>query len=285
MRIARKVSLAVSMTMAAMLALSACSTSQETEIRGGGASVDTSASAPTVPPGAPSPEPSATVTEVAPGILLPSGAVTPSSSPSILRSKETKAAADFAQGMAAAMLYLEPVFAPRDRALKAVDLQFISGLTVTRLNDYYTWILDDAAWRKNADRVNGLIFIPPQGGEKRGYAMPAVQRQKFTNLVITEGPESTVDGAPTIKVAFTISGDLMWVDESDVAWTAPLSRNITYVVAEQDGSWALDGWAPSKVEIGQAQRATDEERLGVRFSSVNPYDWQGSDQPEPVPGL
>lgn len=252
-----------------LLAVAGCSA--DPEIRGGAGTATTSTASPE-PTTAPSDE-GDDVEEVAPGIAAPSSPLTPSASPSILRSKEAAEAARFAQGLASALMYNEAVFAPKDRPLRAVDLQFVPGLSAFALNTYYSWILDDKTYAKYADEVAGLVFIPPQNVGKRGYAVPAVQDQEYSDLVIKEGPPSTVDGSPTIRVGFTLTGRLMWQDEAGQYWQAPISRNINYVVAEQNGNWSLDAWESSQATIGKESTVEAADAAGVRFSLLEPPDF------------
>ena len=262
----------VAAVAAISLGLSACS-SDTTDTGNGTSSAPPSPSVSSSPPETETPT-SEPIPEVAPGIVAPSNPVAPSDNPPMAREGEIDEAVTFAQGLASALMYNEPVFAPKpnNRPLKAVDLQFINGLSVFALDKYYSWIIDDRAYRQNADQVAGLLFIPPQDAGKRGYAIPAVQNQTYSNVKVAEGPKSSVDGAPTIRASFLLSGDLIWKDDKGIFWIAPITRDISYSVTKQNDSWVLDAWTPSVVKIGKANKATEFEVAGLSFSLVEAED-------------
>lgn len=275
----RSTGVAVGLAALALVALVGCS--NESTVKGGNASATTP-----VPSETPSPTLSATPQrEVAPGIPEPSNAVTPRETPNILRAKQASAAAKFAQGMASALMYNEPVFAPRDGDLRAVDLQFVTGLSVFATDKYYSWILDDKTFRANRENIAGLLFIPPQDGEKRGYSIPAVQQQEYRELDVAEGPPSSVDGSPTVSVRFLLTGNLRWEDAQGRYWVAPVQRQISYVVAEQNANWSLDSWTPSRVIIGQAKEMSEADAMAYRFSLLDPKAYPSAPIDTPMPSL
>lgn len=241
------------------IALTACS--GDTEISGGKNTPQASSIAPKKTE-TPSPAPST----IADGVLEPSNAPTPPpQDPSIPRSGEAPEATKFAQGFASALLYFDVLYIPGAEKLGASLMQSPPGLSITQLVKWYEYVKSDSAYAQNRATVEGYLFVPPDR-ENRRYAVPAVQEIKYSLPKISEGPPSSIDSRPTLNVSFQMVGELVWVDREGVAWKAPASRVIDYVMASQNDGWVVDDWKNTEVKIGKAQRVPREEASAYSFT-------------------
>lgn len=279
------------LAVSALLALSACSSNSGSEILGGSVTVSPSPSASSFTLSDEEIEEAfndlddsdlidVEFKELVPGIIVPKSVVEIEPVPNIPRGAEAPAAAEAAQSIAAAYLYNTLVFAPKPGGPRAEDLRTVPGLTVWAGQRWWDFVKDDESFRNSMPDIKGLVFIPDGVDGKRGYSIPAVSSLSFSDIQIAEGPPSSLDGAPTLIVSFTLEGALMWktvTNDTENFFVAPVERDIVYTMAEQSGTWLLDDWKPSILIVGEPRPATDAELAGQRFTDPQ---WS---EPEPGP--
>jgi hypothetical protein len=254
----------------ALLALSGCS--EGADIRGG-ASPSVKPSASSSSPSTPTPSPAPT--EIDEGVLEPTNAPSPAAlDPSIPRADEAPEAVRFAQAFAAALLYVDTLYVPGAEKLGATVMQAPPGLSITRLVDWYEYVKSDAAYVRNQQMVDGYLFVPPERAERR-YAVPAAHQLVYSAPTITAGPRSTIDSRPTLEVAFTVQGKLVWIDRSGQAWTAPVTRDIAYTMASENDGWVVDRWRNTPAKIGTATRMPKAEAATYAFTAWDARDISG----------
>lgn len=249
--------------------------SADSQVRGGASPMTSAPAESSIPITSPPPAP----TEIAEGLLEPSDAPTLAPlDPAIPRASEAPEAVTFAQALAASLLYFEPLFTPSAATQGASLLQSPPGLSITRLVDWYEWVKNESTWTANRSNVAGYLFLPPEQDSRR-YAVPAVQDIQYSPPTVTAGPPSSIDSRPTFDVTFRISGRLIWVDRAGTAWTAPLARDIQYVMASQNGEWVIDKWRKSIPQIGTPSRVPADEAQRYTFTP-----WESdTDIPYPFP--